>query len=210
MNLKEIRKNYTRETLSENSLRDPFPLFEKWMEEAIEGEVNEPTAMMLSTVSREQKPSSRIVLLKLLTKEGFHFFTNYHSRKGREIAANSRVALLFFWPELEREVRIEGIASFSPEELSDQYFSERPYESQISAIVSRQSERVESRQELERLWREKSQTSNGEKLVRPVEWGGYFVRPDSIEFWQGRPNRLHDRILFEINEGGWVVSRLAP
>ena len=142
MNLKEIRKNYSRETLSEDSLHDPFPLFEKWMEEAIEGQVNEPTAMMLSTVSVEQQPSSRVVLLKLLTGEGFHFFTNYHSRKGREIASNSKVALLFFWPELEREVRIEGIATFSARELSDQYFGERPYESQISAIVSKQSHPV--------------------------------------------------------------------
>ena len=210
MNLKEIRINYSRETLSEDSLHDPFPLFEKWLEEAILGQANEPTAMILSTVSAEQQPSSRVVLLKLLTNEGFHFFTNYHSRKGREIASNSKVALLFFWPELEREVRIEGIATFSSKELSDQYFGERPYDSQISAIVSRQSERVESRQELERLWREKSEASKGEKLVRPVEWGGYFVRPDSIEFWQGRPNRLHDRILFVKDENEWVVSRLAP
>ena len=210
MNLKEIRKNYSRETLSEDSLHDPFPLFEKWMEEAIEGQVNEPTAMMLSTVSVEQQPSSRVVLLKLLTGEGFHFFTNYHSRKGREIASNSKVALLFFWPELEREVRIEGIATFSARELSDQYFGERPYESQISAIVSKQSHPVKSRHELERLWTEKVETSKGEKLTRPAEWGGYLVVPECIEFWQGRPNRLHDRILFVRNGEEWVVSRLAP
>jgi pyridoxamine 5'-phosphate oxidase len=210
MNLSEIRKNYTRATLSEKSVHDPFPLFEKWMEEAIEGRVNEPTAMLLSTVSEENKPSSRVVLLKLFTQEGFHFFTNYNSRKGNEISANSHVALLFFWPELEREVRIEGMATRSSKEISDQYFSERPYESQISAIVSPQSRVVESRDALERLWNEKQIASNGGKLERPESWGGYFVRPSRIEFWQGRPNRLHDRILFVKNEQEWLVSRLAP
>jgi pyridoxamine 5'-phosphate oxidase len=210
MKISEIRKNYSKATLSEKSLRDPFPLFEKWLEEAIEGKVNEPTAMMLSTVSEECRPSSRIVLLKHLTRQGFHFFTNYNSRKGREIKANSQVALLFFWPELEREVRIEGIATISSAELSDQYFSERPYDSQISAIVSRQSEPVGSREVLEQLWKELEHSSKGEKLIRPVEWGGYFVEPERMEFWQGRPNRLHDRILFVRNQEQWIVSRLAP
>jgi len=210
MNLKDIRKNYTRETLSEKSLHDPFPLFEKWMEEAIEGRSNEPTAMMLSTVSQEHKPSSRIVLLKLLTSEGFHFFTNYSSRKGIEIRANSHVALLFFWPELEREVRIEGVAARSSKEISDQYFNQRPYESQISAIVSPQSQVVESRDALEQLWKDKQLSANGGKLERPEGWGGYFVQPTSFEFWQGRPNRLHDRILFLRNDQEWLVSRLAP
>ena len=210
MNLKDIRKNYSRETLSEKSLRDPFPLFEKWLEEAIEGRINEPTAMMLSTVSQEHKPSSRVVLLKLLTHEGFHFFTNYNSRKGIEIRANSHVALLFFWPELEREVRIEGIAACSSKEISDQYFNERPYESQISAIVSPQSQVVESRDALEQLWKEKQLSASGGKLERPEGWGGYFVQPSSFEFWQGRPNRLHDRILFVRSGNEWIVSRLAP
>lgn len=210
MNLSDIRKNYSRATLSEKSLREPFPLFEQWMEEAIEGKVNEPTAMMLSTVSEDQKPSSRIVLLKLFTRMGFHFFTNYNSRKGKEIEANCHVALLFFWPELEREVRIEGVASYSSPEISDQYFSERPYESQISAIVSQQSQPVKNREVLEELWKNKERSSKGSKLERPLEWGGYFVEPERIEFWQGRPNRLHDRILFARSEEGWVVSRLAP
>jgi len=210
MNLKDIRKNYSREILSEKSLHDPFPLFEKWMGEAIEGKVNEPTAMLLSTVSEEQKPSSRIVLLKLFSREGFHFFTNYHSRKGREIRANSHVALLFFWPELEREVRIEGVATYSPKDISDQYFSERPYDSQISAIISPQSEVVESREKLEEMWAAHEHHAKGEKLQRPPEWGGYLVQPERIEFWQGRPNRLHDRVLFVRNGQEWVVSRLAP
>jgi pyridoxamine 5'-phosphate oxidase len=210
MNLKDIRTNYSMATLSEKSLREPFPLFEQWMEEAIEGKVSEPNAMMLSTVSEDHKPSSRIVLLKLFSREGFHFFTNYNSRKGKEIEANSQVALLFFWPELEREVRIEGIASYSPTEISDQYFSERPYESQISAIVSPQSEPVKGREVLEQLWRNKEISSRGERLERPAGWGGYFVQPERIEFWQGRPNRLHDRILFVKDVEGWVVSRLAP
>jgi pyridoxamine 5'-phosphate oxidase len=210
MNLKDIRTNYSRAALSEKSLREPFSLFEQWMEEAIEGKVSEPNAMMLSTVSKEHKPSSRIVLLKLFSREGFHFFTNYNSRKGREIEANSQVALLFFWPELEREVRIEGAASQSTAEISDQYFSERPYESQISAIISPQSEPVKGREELEQLWLNRETTTRGEILERPVGWGGYFVQPERIEFWQGRPNRLHDRILFVKDEDQWTVSRLAP
>jgi pyridoxamine 5'-phosphate oxidase len=210
MNLKDIRTNYSRATLSEKSLREPFPLFEQWMEEAIEGMISEPNAMMLSTVSEDHKPSSRIVLLKLFSREGFHFFTNYNSRKGREIEANSQVALLFFWPELEREVRIEGIASQSPAEISDQYFSERPYQSQISAIVSPQSEPVKGREVLEHLWEKKENSARGERLERPAGWGGYFVQPERIEFWQGRPNRLHDRILFVREGNEWVVSRLAP
>jgi pyridoxamine 5'-phosphate oxidase len=210
MKLSDIRKNYSRAVLNEKSLHDPFPLFEKWMEEAIEGKVNEPTAMMLSTVSEDHKPSSRIVLLKLFSREGFHFFTNYNSRKGNEIKANSHVALLFFWPELEREVRIEGVATYSSSDISDQYFKERPFESQISAIISPQSQPVESREALEKLWKEKELSSIGEILERPAGWGGYFVQPERIEFWQGRPNRLHDRILFEKWDGKWELTRLAP
>ncbi len=210
MDLKDIRNTYAKSTLSEKSLHDPMPLFQKWMEEAIEGQVNEPTAMILSTVSEEQKPSSRVVLLKLFTNEGYHFFTNYNSRKGNEIKTNSHVALLFFWPELEREVRVEGVASYSSPEISDQYFSERPYDSQISAIVSPQSRPIESRDALEQLWRNQQAISKGEKLERPAGWGGFFVRPNKIEFWQGRPNRLHDRILFTKEEDRWGVSRLAP
>lgn len=210
MNLKDIRRNYSMATLSEKSLREPFSLFEQWMEEAIEGKVSEPNAMMLSTVSEDHKPSSRIVLLKLFSREGFHFFTNYSSRKGKEIKANSQVALLFFWPELEREVRIEGVASQSPAEISDRYFSERPYESQISAIISPQSEPVKGREVLEQLWLRKEISARGERLERPAGWGGYFVQPERIEFWQGRPNRLHDRILFVREGKEWVVSRLAP
>lgn len=210
MNLQDIRKNYSRSTLSEKSLREPMPLFEKWMEEAIEGKVNEPTAMMLSTVSEDCKPSSRVVLLKLFSREGFHFFTNYNSRKGNEIRVNSNVALLFFWPELEREIRIEGIADFSSGDISDQYFSERPYASQISAIVSPQSRVVSSREELEEIWEKRFSMAEGKKLERPEDWGGYRVLPERIEFWQGRPNRLHDRILFVKDQDKWMVSRLAP
>jgi pyridoxamine 5'-phosphate oxidase len=210
MNLKDIRNNYSQATLSEKSLHNPFPLFEKWMEEAIDCKVSEPTAMMLSTVSEDHKPSSRIVLLKLFSSDGFHFFTNYNSRKGNEIRANSQVALLFFWPEMEREVRIEGIASYSSAEISDRYFSERPYESQISAIVSPQSQEVGNRQILEQMWKDHYESLAGAKPERPSGWGGYNVRPERIEFWQGRPNRLHDRILFVKEQGGWIVSRLAP
>lgn len=210
MDLTGIRKNYSKAALNEKSLHDPFHLFEKWMGEAIESRVNEPTAMMLSTVSEENKPSSRVVLLKLFSRDGFHFFTNYNSRKGSEIRANSHVALLFFWPELEREVRIEGIATFSPADVSDRYFSERPYDSQLSAVVSPQSQKIGSREALEKLWSEKKRELNGAAPERPAGWGGYVVHPEKIEFWQGRPNRLHDRILFEKSGEKWELSRLAP
>jgi pyridoxamine-phosphate oxidase len=210
MNLFDLRQEYQKAVLTENSRRDPYHLFEKWMQEAIEGKVNEPTAMILSTVSEKNMPSSRVVLLKLFSKDGLHFFTNYNSRKGNEIAVNSNVALLFFWPELEREVRIEGIASFSSTEISDRYFQERPFESRISAIVSPQSQPIESRASLEESWKKIYEASKGEKLERPKRWGGYMVKPSRMEFWQGRPNRLHDRIQFEAHEKGWEVTRLAP
>ncbi len=210
MNLFGIRNEYRLHALDEKITRNPFQLFTIWLDEAIKGKVNEPTAMTLATATPEGYPSARIVLLKSFSPEGFLFFTNYQSRKGRELETNNKAALLFFWPELERQIRIEGIVSRTPAKVSDHYFMSRPYESRISAAVSPQSEPVASRSLLESLWELKSLQTNENKLTRPDFWGGYTILPEKIEFWQGRPNRLHDRILFQKENNIWKISRLAP
>ena len=176
----------------------------------MEAKVNEPTAMVLATATPDGFPSSRIVLLKAFSESGFGFFTNYSSRKGAEIALNKHVALLFHWPELERQVRIEGIATRTTARISDDYFNSRPFESRLSAVISNQSQTVPDRAYLEKLW-DVQQIQSAEKMItRPPFWGGYVVNARRIEFWQGRPNRLHDRILFSRNGTDWVISRLAP
>ena len=166
--------------------------------------------MVLATATPEGAPSSRVVLLKALSDDGFGFFTNYSSRKGEEIALNQKVALLFHWPELERQVRIEGIATITSAHISDEYFHSRPFESRLSAVVSNQSQVVPDREHFEKLWKVQQNDSIENNIVRPSFWGGYVVDPYRIEFWQGRPNRLHDRILFTRIETDWVISRLAP
>jgi pyridoxamine 5'-phosphate oxidase len=210
MNLFGIRKEYRLHALDEKTVDNPFHLFDIWLREAIDGKVSEPTAMTLATSSAEGFPSARIVLLKSYSENGFLFFSNYMSRKGRELEANKRAALLLFWPELERQVRIEGVVNRTLAEVSDEYFNNRPYDSRISAIVSPQSEPVDNRQTLEQLWHLKSTENNGNDLKRPNYWGGFALVPERIEFWQGRPNRLHDRILFSKENQIWKISRLAP
>jgi pyridoxamine 5'-phosphate oxidase len=211
MNIADIRKDYRLKVLDENQVsHDPLQQFEIWLSEAIEAKVNEPTAMVLSTATPEGVPSSRIVLLKAFSNEGFGFFTNYSSRKGGEIELNNSVALLFHWPELERQVRIEGKAIKTSERISDDYFDSRPYESRLSAVISSQSSIVPDREYLEKLWEGEQYHSIGNKVTRPSYWGGYLVDPFRIEFWQGRSNRLHDRILFSRNAEDWIISRLAP
>lgn len=211
MELADIRKDYRLKVLDENQIsRDPLIQFENWLSEAIEAKVNEPTAMVLATATPEGVPSSRVVLLKALSDEGFGFFTNYSSRKGEEIAINQKVALLFHWPELERQVRIEGIATRTSPDVSDEYFHSRPLESRLSAVISNQSQVVPGREYLEKLW-EGQQYKSVENLIdRPSYWGGYVIDPFRIEFWQGRSNRLHDRILFTRDGDDWIISRLAP
>lgn len=213
MDLAAIRKNYTLKELSEASVKEePFDQFQTWMEEALQAALAEPTAMVLSTVSAEGLPSARVVLLKGVQNQGFVFFTNYQSRKGQELAENPQAALTFFWPELERQVRIEGEVAKVAEEVSDAYFRTRPPGSQIGAWASPQSLEVDSRETIEKAIRLFSEKFNEEgKIDRPSHWGGYALYPLRIEFWQGRPDRLHDRILFKKeDEAGWSIVRLAP
>lgn len=211
MELADIRKDYRLKVLDENQIiHDPLKQFENWLNEAIEAKVNEPTAMVLATATPEGVPSSRVVLLKALSDDGFGFFTNYSSRKGEEMAMNQKVALLFHWPELERQVRIEGVATKTSAHVSDEYFHSRPLESRLSAVISNQSQVVPDREYLEKLWEGQQYKSIENMIDRPSFWGGYRIEPLWIEFWQGRSNRLHDRILFSRKEDNWVISRLAP
>lgn len=211
-NIAAIRKNYAMESLTEASVaKDPINQFKVWIEETIAAEANEPTAMVLSTVNKSGRPSARVVLLKDVTADGFMFFTNYESRKGQDLQENPFASLTFFWPELERQVRVEGQIEKVPAEVSDTYFHSRPIGSQIGAWASPQSREIESREELERA--DASYTSKFAELPvipRPEHWGGFILVPDLIEFWQGRPNRLHDRIVYERQENNWHLKRLAP
>ena len=210
--IKTIRKNYGLEQLSEKNIdKNPFRQFEIWLNNALERKVNEPDAMNLSTVDENGRPASRIVLLRGFDKKGFVFYTNYLSRKGTELMSNPYAALTFFWAELEKQVRIEGKVIKVSKGMSDAYFRSRPRESQIGAWASRQSEVLKSRDELEKMVENLTLKYIGKSVPRPRHWGGYCLIPDKIEFWQGRPNRLHDRILYEITKGNkWKISRLSP
>lgn len=207
----DLRREYTQHGLLESDPGDdPIELFRLWFAQAQSAGLTEPNVMSLATASPEGRPSVRIVLLKGVSQEGFTFFTNYLSRKGRELTANPYAALAFWWPEFERQVRVEGsVSQVSPAE-SDEYFAVRPLGSRISACISPQSEVIPDRDTLDRMHAEcVSQYSDG-IVPRPNHWGGYRLLPDTIEFWQGRPNRLHDRIRFRRSAGGWVRERLAP
>jgi len=208
--IRDIRKQYMFSALDENSvLPNPLDQFEVWLQEAIESDQLEPTAMILSTVNEHFQPHSRVVLLKELTADSFVFFTNYEGHKAQQIAQNNQVSLLFFWPSLERQVRIEGVAEKMSEVLSAAYFKSRPLENQIGAWASPQSQLIRSKDFLEQQFQYYKQKF-GDNIPKPPHWGGYSVKPDSIEFWQGRANRLHDRLLFTIESGEWKISRLAP
>lgn len=210
--LQQLREDYESAPLSEASVfKNPIEQFEKWFEEAILAKLNEPNAMTLATSNIDYKPSARMVLLKGIEKDSFIFFTNYNSRKGRELLWNPYAALLFFWNQLHRQVRIEGRVTKISAEESDKYFYSRPVGSKLSAFISPQSEVIESRDWLEKKLFETEKLFGGKEIPRPDNWGGYKVIPHSIEFWQGRTNRLHDRILFTlINPGEWKLERLAP
>ncbi|GHB79305.1 pyridoxamine 5'-phosphate oxidase [Persicitalea jodogahamensis] len=210
-NIADLRKEYTKNGLSENEVSDaPLPQFKIWFDDALNAGVPEPNAMHLSTVSEDGRPSNRVVLLKELDDEGFVFYTNYHGRKGRDLAINPFASLTFFWVDLERQVRIEGKVSKVTDLESDQYFSVRPRGSQIGAWVSHQSEIIPSREILEQKQAEYELQFANKEVPRPMHWGGYRLIPDWIEFWQGRPSRLHDRIRYELRNEKWVVRRLAP
>ena len=207
-----LRRNYTRESLSEADVNaDPFKQFDHWFREALNSQLPEPNAMTLASATQDGRPSARTVLLKGFDHQGFVFYTNYESKKGQEIDTNPQVALLFTWLELERQIRIEGAAErVSPEE-SETYFQSRPKGSQVGAWASPQSRVISGREWLEEKMEELNDTfKHDENLPLPPFWGGYRVRPDCIEFWQGRENRLHDRIRYTRTETGWKIERLAP
>ena len=208
--LKDLRKQYERFSLDElNILENPFQQFKSWLNETIHTEESEPNALMLSTLDAELQPHSRMVLLKELTEEGFVFFTNYEGNKGLQILHNHKVSLLFFWPVLERQVRITGEAEKIAEQASNEYFKIRPILSQIAAWASPQSRKIPSREYLDKQF-EHYQHKFGDKVPRPPFWGGFLVRPKTFEFWQGRPDRMHDRLLYTKNDQQWEISRLAP
>ena len=212
MSLADIRKNYTRDGLRRSDL-DPDPLvqFNHWMRHALDAELIEPTAMILATADKRGNPTARVVLLKGVDERGLVFFTNYESRKARDLADNPNVALVLYWTELERQVRITGSAVKSSKEESERYFQSRPRGHKLSAWVSNQSDVIDGREILEKRVRELEATHPGEEVPMPPNWGGYVVTPDEIEFWQGRPDRLHDRFRYSLQPGGiWLIERLAP
>jgi pyridoxamine 5'-phosphate oxidase len=209
MNIADLRQEYMRARLDETEVaRDPFEQFNRWFDEAIKAQHPMLNAMTLATVSAEGRPSARIVLLKGVDNGGFVFFTNYKSRKGRELTANPAAALVLYWSELEREVRIDGRIKKVTAAESDAYFASRPLGSRHAAIASPQSEVVADRAVLEARFAEAEKT--GDQPPRPAHWGGYRLIPDEIEFWQGRPNRLHDRVLYTRKARSWTIARLAP
>ncbi|TDQ56145.1 pyridoxamine 5'-phosphate oxidase [Mesocricetibacter intestinalis] len=210
MDLHNIREDYSKRELSESHCAaDPMVQFEQWLNEAISVQVKEPTAMNLATIDERGRPAARIVLLKEVNRQGFVFFTNYLSQKGRALAQHPFAALTFFWPELERQVRVEGKTAKLAAEQSDQYFASRPYASRVGAWASEQSKIISA----------KSVVLGKAALIaakyplhipRPPHWGGFILIPDSIEFWQGRPSRLHDRIRYRLENQNWIKERLSP
>ncbi|WP_165243812.1 pyridoxamine 5'-phosphate oxidase [Paludisphaera soli] len=212
MSLSELRQEYARHRLDEQDL-DPDPLrqFERWFAEALASGVVEPNAATLATATPDGRPSARIVLLKGCDARGLTFFTNYESRKGRELAANPRATMLFFWKELERQVAVEGAVERVSTEESEEYFHSRPVGSRLGAWVSKQSRVIPGREHLESLFREYEAKHADGAVPRPDYWGGFRVLPDALEFWQGRPSRLHDRLRYRLSDAAaWTIERLSP
>jgi pyridoxamine 5'-phosphate oxidase len=205
------REEYTRGGLDESDLlADPIAMFRRWYDEAQAAGLHEPNAMVVATVSADFAPAARLVLLKGVSDDGFVFYTNTRSRKGAELAGNPRCALLFPWHPLERQVRVDGTAALQPREAVDAYFAVRPRGSQLGAWASHQSRVVGGRGELEAAYAEAEERYADGAVPTPEEWGGYLVHPESIEFWQGRPGRMHDRLVYRRSADGWRTERLAP
>ena len=210
--LQNLRIEYSSSPINESAVdANPISFFGKWFDEAMAAEVREPNAMTLATATRDGIPSARIVLLKGADKNGFSFYSNYLSRKGKELAKNPSACLVFFWPELGRQVRIEGkILKLSKEE-SEAYFATRPFGSQLGAVVSPQSQVIANREVLDVAYTAYEQKFEGKKIPKPAHWGGFILQPIAIEFWQGRESRLHDRVKYALMEKGkWKIERLAP
>lgn len=211
MSIAHLRREYARARLDERDV-DPDPLvqFRHWFEDACRAELPEPNAMTLATATPDGLPSARMVLLKAADERGFTFFTDYRSRKGQELEANPHAALVFFWGELERQVRISGTVSRVSREETEAYFRTRPRESRLGAWTSQQSTVLAGREVLEARLREVAARHPGEDVPAPPYWGGYLLRPDALEFWQGRESRLHDRVRYQREAGGWRIERLSP
>lgn len=210
-NIQNLRQDYRAAQLSESDVAtNPITQFRKWFTEAIEAKLYEPNVMTLATADSDGKPSARIVLLKDFDENGFVFYTNYESKKGQDLIENPQAALVFFWPELERQVRIEGLVSKVDAQTSADYFHSRPVGSQIGATVSPQSRIINDRALLEDKVKKLTAEYEGKEIPRPLHWGGYLIEPLFIEFWQGRPSRLHDRIAYDLVDGSWIINRLAP
>ena len=211
-NVTEIRRSYQLASLNESDLfPQPMTMFYKWWDEALDAEISEPNAMILATVNAQGQPSARTVLLKTASDEGFEFYTNYTSQKGREIEQNPKVSIVFLWKELERQIRIDGVAEKIDPEKSQVYFQSRPRGSQIGAWASPQSQEIPDRRMLEEeVERITDQFENVDPLPCPDHWGGYLVKPHTIEFWQGRSDRLHDRFRYTKHDANWIINRLAP
>ena len=209
--ISQLREDFMKGTLSEQDVNvQPCVTFEQWMQEAIKTQVLEVQACHVSTVNKEGKPSGRIVYLREFGNDQFYFYSNYNSRKAQDITENNQVCLTFFWPELERQIRIEGTVKLASEEKSDGYFNSRPTESKIGAWSSSQSKAIANRGELEQAVKQYTEKFKGVEVPRPLFWGGYIITANYYEFWQGRKSRLHDRICYSKQNNTWKIERLAP